>query len=81
MEFAFFGALTSVGALFYFTKHIYRKEKNMNLKFPYEAPKIALIKFISSDIITVSGGNSNLDTPITPETDWEDDNVMGDGWL
>ena len=48
----------------------------MKRKSPYASPEITLFKFNSIDIITTSGGSSK-----PPETDWEDDNVMGDGWV
>ena len=51
----------------------------MKNKFPYESPEIDLIRFSNVDIMSGSGGEGGTTPP--PETDWEDDNVMGDGWV
>ena len=52
----------------------------MRLKLPYEHPDITVVFINTTDIITASGG-SNTPPPPTPETDWEDDNVIDDGWI
>ena len=52
----------------------------MENKLIYTPPKINLFQLSSIDIIT-SSGNDNIDTPPSPETDWDDDNVIGDGWV
>ena len=53
MELAFFGAVTSVAALFNF-----RKEKEM--KSTYETPEFNVIILNHIDIITTSGGNNGI---------------------
>ena len=43
----------------------------MEKKLPYETPKLAIIQPDPNDIITTS----------TPDHEWNDDNVMDEGWL
>ncbi|MBR7111525.1 MAG: hypothetical protein IKC75_01165 [Clostridia bacterium] len=52
----------------------------MRLKLPYERPNTSVVLINITDIITASSG-TNTPPPPTPETDWEDDNVIDDGWI
>ena len=60
-EFAFFGALASVGALFYFAEKNTASRKTMKETKPkYEQPRLTITTFEAADIMELSeGGDGN----------------------